>query len=250
MKQSINLKINAWIVCAVLLVANLITLGFWQPWSNSAISDRTIIITGSTVIESEPDQFVFSPYYQKLGTDKTAINTELSALADTITTKLKELGVGDSAIRTEVNSYEYSIYYGGSPEDATTTLYVTVTVKDKALAQTVQDYIVTTSPSGSITPQISFSTAKQKTLEAQAREEALTDAKAKAEASAMQLGVKIGKVVTVSNNNYYGVYPMWMSSSTGSSDAEVKSPSSTSSYTIQPGLNEYSFSIDVTYEIY
>ena len=163
MKQSLTIKINAWIVCAVLLATNLITLGFWQPWVNRSISSRTIAISGSTTIEAEADQFIFNPYYQKEGADKTTINAELSTLAGDITTKLKELGVADSAIKTDVNSYEYNIYYGGQPDNVTTTLYVTVTLKDKILAQKVQDYIVTTEPAGSITPQISFSNAKQKT---------------------------------------------------------------------------------------
>jgi len=249
MKQSITIKLNVWIICAVLVITNLIMLGFWQPWNSKSVSDRTITITGSTTIESEADQFVFSPYYQKEGTDKVAINAELSTLASTITTKLKELGVADSAIKTDINSYEYSIRYGNQLDSATSTLYITVTIKDKVLAQKVQDYIVTTSPSGSITPQVSFSTAKQKTLEAKAREEALKDAKTKAEASASQLGAKIGNVITVSDNTYSGVTPLpWMSSGSTTSDS-VKESSTTSSYTVQPGLNEYSFSVQVIYEI-
>jgi len=250
MKQSINLKINAWIVCAVLLIANLVTLGFWQPWVDNSVSDRTIVITGSTTIEAEADQFVFSPYYQKEGTDKAAINTELSNLSTTIVAKLKELGVEDSAIKTDVNSYDYAIYYGGPVDEGTATLYITVTIRDKVLAQKVQDYIVTTSPAGSITPQISFSTAKQKTLETQARDAALTDARSKAEASAKQLGASLGKVVTVTDNTYGGVTPMpWMmDAGTKSSDSSISSGAE-SSYSIQPGLNEYSFSVEVTYEL-
>ena len=131
----------------------------------------------------------------------------------------------------------------------TSNLYVTVTVKDKTLAQKVQDYIVTTSPDGSITPQVSFSNEKQKTLETQAREEALKDAKSKAEANAKQLGAKIGRVISIKDNIYSGVSPMpWISSTdAGISDSSTKS--SSSSYSIQPGLNEYSFSIEVTYEL-
>jgi uncharacterized protein YggE len=250
MKQSITIKINAWIICAVLLIANLVTLGFWQLWVDNSASDRTIVITGSTTIEAEADQFVFSPYYQKEGADKTVINTELSDLAATITVKLKELGVEDSAIKTDVNSYEYSIYYGVDTSAETSNLYLTVTIKDKTLAQRVQDYIVTTSPTGSITPQISFSTAKQKTLETQARDAALTDARSKAEASAKQLGASLGKVVTVTDNTYGGVTPMpWMmDAGTKSSDSSISSGAE-SSYSIQPGLNEYSFSVVVTYEL-
>lgn len=248
MKQSLSIKINAWIICAVLVLTNVITLGFWQPWANRPISSRTIAISGSTTIEAEADQFVFNPYYQKKGKDKAAINTKLSALARDITSKIKALGVEDSAIKTDVNSDQYDIYYGNQSDNTTYTLYVTITIKDKGLAQKVQDYIVTTSPSGSITPQISFSIKKQQELETQAREEALKDAKTKAEASAKQLGAKIGRVVSVTDNTNGGVSPLpWMNATDMVSPDSTKS--SSPSYSIQPGLNEYRFSIEVTYEL-
>jgi len=243
MKQSITIKLNAWIICAVLLIANLVTIGIWRPWEGTGTSDRTIVITGSTTIEAAPDQFVFSPYYQKEGTDKTVVNKELSDLSTTI--------VADSAIKTDVNSYEYSYYYGGPDGQATTALYITVTIKNKELAQKVQDYLVTTLPSGSVTPQILFSVEKQKVLETQARDAALANAKAKADSSATQLGARVGKVIKVSDMTSGGIttLPWMMNAEKGFAGDSVSSPSSTSSYTIQPGLNEYSFSVEVTYEL-
>ena len=251
MKQNITIKINAWIICAILVIANLTTLGFWQPWSNHADNGRTIAITGSTTIETEPDQFVFSPYYQKTNVDHAAINTELSALSKTIVDQLKALGVSDTGIKTDVNSYDYSIYYGSSADQNTTTLYITVTVNDKDLAQSVQDYLITTSPSGSITPQVSFSVTKQKELEISSRNAALADAKLKADATANQLGAKIGKVVKVSDVTSGGITPFpWLSYDSGSKiNSAVDSTSSSSSYSIQPGLNTYNFSVEVTYEL-
>jgi len=251
MKQSITIKLNAWIICAVLLIANLVTIGIWRPWEGTGTSDRTIVITGSTTIEAAPDQFVFSPYYQKEGTDKTVVNKELSDLSTTIVTKLKALGVADSAIKPDVNSYEYSYYYGGPDGQATTALYITVTIKNKELAQKVQDYLVTTLPSGSVTPQILFSVEKQKVLETQARDAALANAKAKADSSATQLGARVGKVIKVSDMTSGGIttLPWMMNAEKGFAGDSVSSPSSTSSYTIQPGLNEYSFSVEVTYEL-
>ncbi len=245
MKQNITIKLNAWIICAVLLIANLTTVVLWQPWNGGTVGKRTIKVTGSTIIESEPDQFVFSPYYQKDGTDKTAINNSLSELSATIVAKLKTLGVADSAIKTSANSYNYDMYAGNSTK-TTGTLNLTITLKDKELTQKVQDYLITTSPSGSITPVSTFSTAKQKTLESQARNEAIKDAKEKATASAEQIGTKLGKAITISDATSGGVSPMpWLY---GTEDS-VKSESSTSSYSVQPGLNEYSFSVEITYEI-
>jgi uncharacterized protein YggE len=248
MTKSINIKLNAWIICAVLLIANLTTIGLWQPWKDGAISDRTIKITGSTTIESEPDQFVFYPYYQKSGQDQTVINNELSELSKTIVAKLKTLGVVDSAIKTAVSSYDYGVYYQNTESEMAGTLNITVTLKDKDLAQKVQDYLITTSPSGSITPQDSFSTAKQKSLESQALAEALKDARSKAESSAKQVGATLGKVITIGDITNNNIPTPWMvDSSVGATDSTKSSEPG--SYNIQSGLNEYSFSIEVEYEL-
>lgn len=254
MKQSITITLNAWIICGVLLLANLITIGLWRPWSGVASNARTIVITGTSTIESEPDQYVFTPYYQKDGTDKAAVNTEFSNLSKTIVAKLKALGLKDSAIKVDVNLYDYGVYgsiSSSEPEsNAVATMTLTITVRDKDLAQEVQDYLVTTLPSGSITPQISFSSAKQKVLETQARNEALKDAKSKAEASVKELGARLGRVVAVSDITSGGITPMpWMVKSGEAVSNSSNGSDTSTSYAIQPGLNNFDFQIQVTYEI-
>ena len=77
MKQHLTIKINAWIICGILLFANILTIIIWQPWSSRSVSDRTISVTGSTIIQTEPDEFTFSPYYQKQSDDLSSINQEL-----------------------------------------------------------------------------------------------------------------------------------------------------------------------------
>ena len=128
---------------------------------------------------------------------------------------------------------------------------LTIAITDKDLAQKVQDYLVTTSPSGSITPQISFSVAKQKVIETQARDESLIDAKSKAESSAKQLKVRLGRVAKVGNISSDSITPLaWMSDSPiGATTNSTDSSNTSSSYTIQPGLNDYGFKVEVTYEI-
>lgn len=247
MKQSITIKLNAWIVCAVLLVTNLITIGLWQPWQDKGVSDRTISITGSTTIEAEPDEFAFNPYYQKEGADKAAVTAEVTALSNTVTAKLKELGVEDSAIKSDISSYDYGIYAEGEEKKETATLSYTITISDKDLAQKVQDYLLTTGASGSVTPYATFSTSKQKELETKARDEALKDAGTKAAASADQLGAKLGRVVEVGDvTSADGVTPLpW---AYDSRELSVSSSGGVST-SIQTGMNEYTFSVEVTYEL-
>ncbi len=252
MKQSITIKLNVWIIVGILLLTNLITIGLWQPW-NSTVSNRTISVTGFTTLEAEADQYIFNPYYQENGTDKLVVNNNLVELSKTIVAKLKTLGVSDSAIKTSVSSYDYGIYYDNRDKSVSGALNITITIKDKVLAQQVQDYLATTPASGSISPQVSFSTEKQKELEKQAREEALNDAKTKAQTSAEQLGAKLGRVISVSDSTNGGTMPLpWLIDSNYRLDTNSSSEpgsASASSYAIQPGLNEYNFNVEVSYEI-
>lgn len=249
MKQNITVKINAWIICGILLLTNLLSIIIWQPWSTAKLSERTITVTGTTTIKAEPDQFVFSPYYQKQGEDPSLLNSQLIELADDVTENLKKLGVDDSSIKYDVNNYDYRVYYYGENNENTSTLYFTITINDKTLAQTVLDYLVTTSPSGSITPSLSFSTDLQKQLEEQARTEAIDDAKEKAQKSADQLGARIGRPISISDTRSDIFYPAYYEGAVDSMKGAESTISAPPSYTVQPGLNDYNFSIEVVYEI-
>ncbi len=54
--------------------------------------------------------------------------------------------------------------------------------------------MVTTAPTGQVSPRPNFSDAKRKELESKARDEATKDARAKADQSARNLGFKVGKI--------------------------------------------------------
>ena len=117
---------------------------------------------------------------------------------------------------------------------------------NKELSQKVQDYLLTTNPKGSITPQPSFSTAKQKELEDKARTEAVADARKRADTTANGLGTKIGKVLEISEGNSGGVYPIsMMGGAAMSADGSVEKQS----LAIQPGQDEFSYTVSVTFAL-
>jgi uncharacterized protein YggE len=112
------------------------------------------------------------------------------------------------------------------------------------LAQKVQDYLVTTTPTGSVSPQSMFSEAKRQELNNQARDEATKDARAKAEQSAQNLGFKLGKVKSITDGaGFDQIMPMDAVVSTGSAEASV------SRLAVQPGESELSYSVTVIYYI-
>ncbi len=240
------LKLDLRIACILLLLIIVSMLAIWRPWQDTTSKDsRKITITGQAIIKAEPDQYQFNLYYEK---DTTA---EVSALNDQIIKKLKELGVTDSQIKNNASKYGSSeIYYSAPVEGGEkTTLSLTITLPSKDLTQKVQDYLLTTNPKGSITPYPSFSTNKQKELTDKARDLAIADAKMRADKTAGGLDTKIGKVLEVGEGQQGGgIYPLtdgFNAVTPASGDGEGRD----SSISIQPGEDEFSYSVTVVFAL-
>lgn len=242
--NKISLNLDARLIIVALLLVIVGMFAAWRPWqAKTTAQDRTISVTGEAKLQATPDQFVFSPSYEFKNADKATALAALSAKSDQIVAKLKALGVADSQIKT--NSNGGNSYYPYYTFDASTgyvyTLNLTITVNDKQLAQKVQDYLVTTTPTGEVSPRADFSTAKRKQLESQARDQATKEARAKADQSSRNLGFSIGKVKSVTDGGGFGnIMPML--------DSGASSPkSSGTSLSVQPGQNELEYSVTVVY---
>lgn len=249
-------KIKRWVVILgiinFLLVAGTLisVILFWKPWDQTISANaRKLTITGTATVKAEPDQFRFSPSYTK---DTTA---EISKLNEQIIATLKNLGVKKEQIKNNASKYgSPDIYYMDSSQGKErATLSLTITVEGKELAQKVQNYLLTTSPSGAISPNGVFSATKQKQLENQARGDAIKDAKNKASQTASGLGAKIGKVIEVSEGSSNGggmcnlsgiACPMASDGSTISKDSAPDN-----SLTLQPGTNELTYSFTVVFAL-
>ena len=243
-KHTFSFTLDIKYLVGLLVALNLLTLFLWHPW-NRVNTDRIITAVGETVIEAEPDKFVFSPYWQLEAKTKAAAVAKAVDKANAVVKKLKALGVASKDIKLDSNSYD-NWYYNQDTDTDVASVNLTIDVEDSELAQKVQDYLLTTNSDGQITPWPTFSQDMQDELEIQAREEAIADARAKAEQSASELGGSVGKVITVTENTGFGDYPIAYAteaSSGGAQDEDVKS------LPIQPGENEYTFSITVVFAI-
>lgn len=242
----LNLNIDLRIVVVALIVLILAMLVIWKPWS-PATGTRTIQVSGDSTVTAKPDEYMFYPSYQFKNADKAAALADLSKKSDEITAKLKSLGVSSDKIKTDSSGNDYPIYYDDTNTTPTYTLQFTITTNNLALAQKVQDYLVTTAPTGSVSPQADFSDAKRKQLESQARDEATKNARSKGEQMAKNLGFKLGKVKDVEDGSGFGgIIPM----NRGMSKAMDAENASNASLTVQPGENDLDYTVTVTYFIH
>lgn len=214
-------------------------------WSNPLKSSdtRKITVTGESVIKAEPDEFVFNPYFELKGADKDALKAELTEQTSEVVAALKELGVEDKDMKLDASSYDR--WYWPEGEDGVLNATLRINVSDKELVQKIQNYLLTTEAIGQLTPQATFSEAKKKELDNQAVEQAIDDAKAKAELQAKKFEAKVGKVLEVSQQQN-SIFPI----SYGSADLSVSGQAEDAlSLPVLSGENEYRQTVTVIYEL-
>lgn len=243
-RRKLNIALDFKLISGLLLLIIAIMLIIWKPWQPASGSDgRTVQVTGEAKISAEPDQYVFYPRYEFVNADRSVALENLKQKNNEILTELKKLGVPDNKIKTNADGYSRGLYPASNVEDGdiSYSLSIEVTVESKEQAEKVVDYLVTTEPSGGVSPQAQFSDAKRKQLEDKARDEATKDARKKAEQSARNLGYRVGKVKTVSDSTSGPIFPM-------DSSIELDS-SSRRKMPINPGENDLNYTVMVTFFI-
>ena len=226
----------SWKLLSILLVIILIALvAYTKPWESQSSNSRTITIKGESIIKKAPDSFVFNPSYEE--DTQEAINNKTKEVVNAV----KDLGLGDAGIQTQVSNYED--YKDSGPTGTYTySLYLTLSVEDKDLAQKIQDYLSTSGAVGTITPTAGFTKSTQKELKDEATSQAIEDARQRADKTAQNLGVKLGKVIKVNEPEEYGdFYPIASYDSTLIAESE--------SLPINAGESEFSYSVTVEFEI-
>lgn len=242
-KKSFSLTFDYRLVVIILLLTIAAMVSLWRPWEPQIdAKSRTIDVTGEAKITAAPDEFIFMPAYEFKNSNREVALTDLSKRSDEVVKKLKELGVADSKIKTNSDGYDYPIYGKDDTSTPTYTLRLTVTVNDKEKAQKVQDYLVSTSPTGAVSPQLTFSDSRRKELESKARDEATKEARAKADQSAKNLGFSVGEVKSVSDGaTSGGRFPMPYEGATSQDSVD------SSKLSLQPGENDLTYQVSVTY---
>lgn len=240
-----------WAVAIFLALAIVVIIVIWKPWEPTVkATDRTISVTGTATVTATPDQYVFSPSYDITSTDQQTALGNLASKSTEIITKLKTFGVPGTGIKTNSNGYSSNSYYLPVQKKAGTftyTLNVTITINDASLAQKTQDYLITTSPTGDISPSVGFSPAKKTTVQNNARDKAEKDAHSKADQSAANLGFKVDRVKSVEDGSLDTGYPrVFDGISSGAQGAQAATPQ----LTVQPGQNDLNYSVSVIYYIH
>lgn len=245
MNKSIKISVDLKLIAIILAAVIIAMLAVWMPWEARG-ETRKITVAGHARINAQPDFYHFTPMYQRQNVNRDKAIAELNEHVKTVTEKLKELGVEDQHIELQTSAYDQP-YPQPEPrakvEDAVTA-HLTIKATNKELAEKVQNYLLTTSPQGTITPSTTFSDEKRDKLEDEARDKAIADAKVQAERTARQLNAKLGKVLDIKDTVAGGIVPYGREAI-----ALDNAVSSSPGLPIFPGEQEISFSVEAVFEI-
>ena len=108
----------------------------------------------------------------------------------------------------------------------------------------MQNYLVANNAKGQLTPLSSISKQKQEELEKEALTRASENARANAEAKAALFGAEIGDAISISDTSSGGGFPTPIPYL-----EDAAAETSEASLPFQPGQDEYTLTVYVTYEL-
>jgi uncharacterized protein YggE len=194
---------------SLLLAAALLalpTLAFAQ----NRMDDKGIFVSGTGTVYGEPDVAVLTLGVNIVNEDLSAANSEATQKMNAVMDVFKNAGVEAKDIHTVT----FNIYRqernksDGTPE---TPVYhvmnmIQVTVQDFSQAGTLLSEAVAAGAND--VSGIQFTISDPEKLQTQAREQAMSDAKAKAEQLATLAGVSLGKVKVITESGGRAPVPM------------------------------------------
>ena len=176
----------------IILLALLSSLG----WAQDTLSNNTISVTGTGTVYAEPDLATFDAGVSALQEDVIAASEEVSERVAQLIATLQGLGVAEQDIRTvEVSIFPEQDYNEGGELTRTRFRVINrlrVTVRDTAQLGTLLGRSVQAGANEVSGVQYTF--ADPVALEAQARTEAMSAAREKAQQLANLAGVQLGPV--------------------------------------------------------
>jgi uncharacterized protein YggE len=171
--------------------------------SNTSTFDPGVITSGDAIVSRKPDLALISVAVDSKQSTASAAQQDLASKASKLIARAKALGIADK----DVNTSGYSVGPSYAPNTGTIDGYRAfeqlllkwhnVDTVGKTLDALVQE-------GGATQISVGFTLADPKAAQAQARSLAIADARSRAQAMAGAAGVKLGKVLRVSDLNASG----------------------------------------------
>jgi uncharacterized protein YggE len=242
-----SVKITSIIAGTIILLALIEVLMF-----NQLLPGQIISVQGNSVIKVTPD--LVSVYFnaETNGTTAKEAKDANALIVDNLITALIKQGFERADITTEnLNIYEDTRWENGRYKSygykASHQIKVELSTNQ---ADKIGDVIDAGVDAGALLSYINFelSNDKQNEYKTQALREAGQDAQAKAEAIAEGVDKRLGSLVSISTTNWgYSPWNVYSASYGGMAEDAIMAKTATTN--VQPGTQEVTANIDVTYKL-
>ena len=205
-------------------------------------------VSGEASVEAEPDEARISLGVQAQSNTVKAAQDQVNTVINNLTTQLKTLGLDGNDIKTTDYSiypnYDWSDNGQGRIVGYNASTSVTITVRDFSLLNQAID--VATAAGVNQISGISFtlSEEKQKEVKGQAREIAITDAKANAQELASLTSMQLGRIIDIQENIPGNAQPVAFRSNV-MNDMGGEAVAATG---VEPGSTTYRYSVTLSYQ--
>jgi hypothetical protein len=251
-KGVLLLLVLASIYFAVLVVTEVRSFRFI---GGGAPASNTISFNGTGEIFAAPDIATISFTIREEAKEMKDAQDKVATKETAVLEFLQENEIAEKDIKTENYSsypkYDYSYRYPCLVYPCPTQTkvigyevseYVSVKVRDIAQAGEIVDGIGAAGVTEISGP--NFSIEKEEELKAQARQQAIEEAKAKAKTLSKDLGVRLVRIVSFSEDGNYPFYSMYDKGA-----AVMESSSRAPAPTLPTGENKITSNVTITYEI-
>jgi uncharacterized protein YggE len=195
-----------------------------MPAAASATStiDPAVITSGDATVSKKPDIASLSVGVDSLQSTASAAQSDLASKAGKLISRAKALGIADKDMNTSgysvgPNYRQDGIINGYRASEQLQLKWHEVDTTGKALDALVQE-------GGATQVSVSFGLADPKAAQAEARSMAIADARSRAQAMAGAAGVKLGRVLRVSDLAVSGRVPPSMDFAVGAAPAPSQLP--------------------------
>ncbi|PWU22904.1 hypothetical protein C5B42_04775, partial [Candidatus Cerribacteria bacterium 'Amazon FNV 2010 28 9'] len=195
------------VIIGVTKLLGPIPLSISQTTTNK---QSTFDVSGTGEVTTAPDQAEISLGYQTTSTTVADAQNKGNQVINTITKDVQSLGINSADIKTVSYSLYPSYDFSAGQHISGYNLNISLDVKVKDFDKVNQVIDVATKDGANQVGGISFtiSDAKEKDIENQARKQAIDEAKNKAQSTAQLAGIRLGKIVNVTEDTAQAPRPV------------------------------------------
>jgi uncharacterized protein YggE len=204
---------NTFMLIVGLVLALFLLVGQSYILSDSGSVDESISVGGLSEISVAPDMAYVYVSINTKNVDAKIAQSENSDLSSKVVDALKNLGISEDNIETISfrldENYDYSIPYGEVKDEVPRVITyeavhsLKVKTTDLKAIGTLVDVVISAGANGVNYIEYTLSDELELVVRADALEKSIISGQGKAESMTKTLGVELGDVIKVNENNYY-----------------------------------------------